>query len=558
MNSSRIDNIYANLLGVLIAVYVVLFALLFVFIPYSLSTWLYIFLIVSFAIDGLVIIVECLGGKQNYEIKTDEKNLAVVITTYNSAKFLEKTIKYAKKDLPKTAIYVIDDGSTDDTVKIARKNGAIVISMGENVGKVTAIHRGIEKINKPYILLLDDDTELQKTKIPTNLLKDYDAVSFRVLPLGKNLLSQFQRHEYRKSCDVTKKFHSRSASVICISGACGLFRREAILDQTKKHSGHFSGEDLQRTLLIHRKPGSNGVVAVSEAVYTHVPENISMLYRQRIYGWWPGLWNNIKHFAFLGFGRKVRGKLRFESFYSLLLVISDPLRIIALPLLLSSATRLAIFWAVYILLELIPYIYMRERESILVLLLAPLYGLFNLFTRTVGFFVWIYRQALNIRREKIADPHYRSSQRRRMLAALVGTFTFVGLFALGATGLNGFTGIDDVSKIGLPIEDNQVAKNVNGVQDDKNYTIVADSGDGYSLIARRAIALYRNDNGGYGDPIVRLYAEDQLTRQLAENGSGVTVDEKFEVKSENIRLLLEKGQNLDDSTRIAWGKYLSD
>jgi len=558
MNSSRIDNIYANLLGVLIAVYVILFALLFIFVPYNLTTWLFIFLIVSFAIDGLVIIVECFGKKQDYEIKTDEKNLAVVIAAFNSAEFLAETIKIARKDLPKTAIYVIDDGSTDDTADIARKNGAVVITMDENVGKVTAIHRGVEKINKPYILLLDDDTELIDTKIPTNLLEKYDAVSFRVLPLGTNLLSKFQRHEYRKSCDVTKKFHSRSASVTCISGACGLFRREVLLDQTSRHSGHFSGEDLQRTLLIHRRPGSRGVVAVHEAVYTHVPENIFMLYRQRIYGWWPGLWNNIKHFAFLGFSKNVKGKLRFESFYSLLLVLTDPLRIIALPLLFSSATRLAIFWAVYVLLELVPYIYMKDRESILVVLLAPLYGLFNLYTRTIGFFVWVYRQALNLRKHQVSDPHYRSTRWQRVFASTIGTLFFAGLFALGTTGMNDFTGIDSANEIKLAIQNSGVVEDANITPKVSTYIIVAEPGDGYSLVARRAIATYRNDFGGFDDPIVRLYAESKLMGQLSENGNGVSVGEEFELKNEDIRRLLEEGQNLNDSTRIALGRYLSE
>ena len=52
--------------------------------------------------------------------------IAVLIPCYNEAKTIKTVIKDFQKSLPDATIYVYDNNSTDDTVKIAKKAGAVV------------------------------------------------------------------------------------------------------------------------------------------------------------------------------------------------------------------------------------------------------------------------------------------------------------------------------------------------------------------------------------------------------------------------------------------------
>ena len=52
--------------------------------------------------------------------------IAVLIPCYNEEKTVEKVVKDAREALPDAAIYVYDNNSSDRTVELAEKAGAIV------------------------------------------------------------------------------------------------------------------------------------------------------------------------------------------------------------------------------------------------------------------------------------------------------------------------------------------------------------------------------------------------------------------------------------------------
>ena len=52
--------------------------------------------------------------------------IAVLIPCYNESKTIKKVVEDFKKVLPEATIYVYDNNSSDDTVEIAEKAGAIV------------------------------------------------------------------------------------------------------------------------------------------------------------------------------------------------------------------------------------------------------------------------------------------------------------------------------------------------------------------------------------------------------------------------------------------------
>lgn len=103
----------------------------------------------------------------------NKEKIAVVIPCYNEAKGIAKVIKkfpYAKiaKSGFELTVYVIDNNSTDDTISVAEKAGAIVIQEPKK-GKGNALRTGFASIpaDVDYVAMLDGDD----TYSPKELLR---------------------------------------------------------------------------------------------------------------------------------------------------------------------------------------------------------------------------------------------------------------------------------------------------------------------------------------------------------------------------------------------------
>ncbi|MCR4611340.1 MAG: glycosyltransferase family 2 protein [Lachnospiraceae bacterium] len=84
--------------------------------------------------------------------------IAVLIPCYNEAQTIGKVIKDFQNVLPNAVIYVYDNNSDDDTVKIAKEAGAIVRHEYQQ-GKGNVIRRMFRDIDaKCYIMTDGDDT----------------------------------------------------------------------------------------------------------------------------------------------------------------------------------------------------------------------------------------------------------------------------------------------------------------------------------------------------------------------------------------------------------------
>lgn len=84
--------------------------------------------------------------------------IAVLIPCYNEEKTIEKVVADAKKALPEAVVYVYDNNSSDKTVELAKKAGA-VIRHEYMQGKGNVIRRMFREIEaKCYIMVDGDDT----------------------------------------------------------------------------------------------------------------------------------------------------------------------------------------------------------------------------------------------------------------------------------------------------------------------------------------------------------------------------------------------------------------
>ena len=84
--------------------------------------------------------------------------IAVLIPCYNEEKTVAKVVADAKAALPDAVVYVYDNNSTDDTVKLAQEAGAVV-RREPRQGKGYVMRRMFREINALcYICIDGDDT----------------------------------------------------------------------------------------------------------------------------------------------------------------------------------------------------------------------------------------------------------------------------------------------------------------------------------------------------------------------------------------------------------------
>ena len=84
-------------------------------------------------------------------------NISAIIPAYNEGNTIGDIIKTVKKIPEIDKIIVVSDGSTDNTVEIARSLNVKVFEMKINVGKGGAIKKGFEKTDSEILLFLDAD-----------------------------------------------------------------------------------------------------------------------------------------------------------------------------------------------------------------------------------------------------------------------------------------------------------------------------------------------------------------------------------------------------------------
>ncbi|MFI5370435.1 MAG: glycosyltransferase [Candidatus Eisenbacteria bacterium] len=361
-------------------------------------------------VDFVKMLIELLGRNAERQFTSDPAAVTAVIPCKDGAGELPGTLSDLLRVLPAGNVLVVDDGSRDETSAVASGFGVRVHRFERSKGKAAAIHWAVHRVTTPLTLLLDDDTRLGGARIPTSLVTEdgYDAVAFHVLPdrrdragaHGNHFMGWLQRYEYGKSMEIGKRFHDQSLSVACVSGAIGLFRTSDLDAFHHEHTGVFPGEDLQRTLilLLHGRR----VVFANEPVWTVAPSHVGHWLRQRLWGWYPGLYHELANFIRLLFRSGVAWRLRYEMMYNLYTTVSDPLK--TWSIVLFAITPGLRWWALamyltYLAFEIHPWWVIRlpgsrRRAPLSVLLFYPVYGAINTLLRTLAVLSWAWSRGV--------------------------------------------------------------------------------------------------------------------------------------------------------------------
>ncbi|MGI8862957.1 MAG: glycosyltransferase [Solirubrobacteraceae bacterium] len=95
------------------------------------------------------------------------EKLAIVTVTHNSAPELQRLLASVRRHLPGTRTIVVDSGSQDESLALARETGSTtVLDLGANVGFGTACNAGVRAVEEPITVLLNPDVELVDDSLP--------------------------------------------------------------------------------------------------------------------------------------------------------------------------------------------------------------------------------------------------------------------------------------------------------------------------------------------------------------------------------------------------------
>ena len=93
------------------------------------------------------------------------REVSIVIPNYNGKHFLENCLRSVfEQDIKDQEVIVVDNGSTDGSLEYLNTfPGVRVIALDKNYGFCRAVNEGIKAAESDYVILLNNDTEVDKS-----------------------------------------------------------------------------------------------------------------------------------------------------------------------------------------------------------------------------------------------------------------------------------------------------------------------------------------------------------------------------------------------------------
>ena len=178
--------------------------------------------------------------------------VSIVIPAFNAQAFIERTLRsaLAQSDVA-VEVIVVDDGSTDETAEIVRRQEGVLLVAQTNAGDAAARNAGLKRAGAPFVIFLDHDDLLAPTAARDHLAAltahpEVDLVAGGKLLIdpsdrivGENPLAP-QRFDYRDlATTVTPTFSQ------CMYRRSGLAR----IGDFDRIEGHAADHELNLRLL---------------------------------------------------------------------------------------------------------------------------------------------------------------------------------------------------------------------------------------------------------------------------------------------------------------------
>jgi cellulose synthase/poly-beta-1,6-N-acetylglucosamine synthase-like glycosyltransferase len=169
----------------------------------------------------------------------DNLSVTAIIPAFNEEKNIERTINSVLSQTKKLIkIIIIDDNSTDNTLKVLNKfHSATIVTNNKRIGKAASINRVLSLIETDLTVIVDADTELETTFIEKACRefseKDIVATCGFVIPSessSNTLIKNARLVEYLYSQTTLKKGQNMINGLFVLSGCCSVFQT-SILQQ---------------------------------------------------------------------------------------------------------------------------------------------------------------------------------------------------------------------------------------------------------------------------------------------------------------------------------------
>ena len=303
----------------------------------------------------------------------NEKKITIIVPCFNEDKVIQASLEsLMKQTYQNYEIIVVDDGSTDDTFKIAKRmefnNGKcrLIAVTKKNGGKANALNLGIEMAKGELFLAVDADSVLSIDAL--ELMVPYfddprvGAVAGSVYVVNQdNLWTKLQALEYIQGLNLVRNGQAYLKLVNIIPGPIGMFRRDAVLAMDGYSDDTYAEDcDLTLRLINENYKIDYEIDAVS---YTEAPEELLDLLKQR-YRWTRGILQSIlKHKmklvnVFSNFSMSmVLWYMVFEAFLWPFASIFANVFIVYLGISSAHSELLLYWWVMFTVLDVVASIY---------------------------------------------------------------------------------------------------------------------------------------------------------------------------------------------------------
>jgi cellulose synthase/poly-beta-1,6-N-acetylglucosamine synthase-like glycosyltransferase len=295
--------------------------------------------------------------------------VTAVVPAFNEQDGIVRTVRsLLALNYPRLSVVVVSDGSTDETllrlddafhlvpkpwqaeeglptedvraVFQSRSHPTLTVVDKANGGKADALNCGLNHATGELVLALDADVVLQS-----------DSLALLALPLAEDplvvaaggtvwlhegarsslgsgdefalptrWLEAVQSLEYLRAFAIGRLFYDRLNSLLIISGAFGLFRRDALLS-IGGYQPHAIGEDMEVVVRLHRHYRARRqpyriASAPFAACFTEAPHSLRELGRQRV-RWQQGLMSTLRAHRAMAFdaGSGAVGWIAYPMFW---------------------------------------------------------------------------------------------------------------------------------------------------------------------------------------------------------------------------------------------------
>ncbi len=241
-------------------------------------------------ISPLAITQRIRGHQRRGEPTSFAPPVTVIVPAYNEERVIVRTIQSLLSQEYRGAIQVVvvDDGSRDDTHRVARDafagNPQVTVLTKANGGKASALNFGLSRARHDVVICLDADTLFARDTVAELVQPLADPSVGAVAGNAKvgnriNIVTRWQALEYVTSQNLDRRAFSLLDCITVVPGAVGAWRRDAI-----QRAGGFRADTLaedQDLTLSVRRAGFSVAYADGAVAYTEAPDTLRALAKQR-------------------------------------------------------------------------------------------------------------------------------------------------------------------------------------------------------------------------------------------------------------------------------------